>query len=66
MKHATRLTFFVVTLIAFLHLLRLVVGINVTVGAARVPVWFSVVAMLFFSGLAIGLWREHLGRPPAA
>ena len=66
MKPATRLTFIVVTLIALLHLFRLIVGVNVTVGAALIPASFSVVAMLFFTGLAIGLWREHSGRPPAA
>jgi hypothetical protein len=66
MKPATRLTFIVVTLIALLHLLRLIVGVNVTVGAALIPAWFSVVAMLFFTALGIGLWREHSGRPPAA
>jgi hypothetical protein len=66
MKPATGLTFIVVTLIALLHLLRLIVGVNVIVGGAVLPLWPSVVAALFFGGLAVGLWREHVTRAPAA
>jgi hypothetical protein len=66
MKPATRLTFIVVTLIALLHVLRLIVGVTVVVGGAVLPLWPSVVAALFFGALAAGLWREHATRTPAA
>jgi len=65
MKPATLLTFIVVTVIALLHLLRIIVGIDVTVGGAVVPLWLSVVATLFFGSLAGGLWREHITGQPA-
>ena len=66
MKSATLLTFVVVTLIALLHVLRLILRIQVTVGGAVLPVWASILAALFFGGLALGLWREHAApRSPA-
>lgn len=67
MRPATLITFLVVTLIALLHLLRLMVGVEVTVSGAVVPSWASLPAALFFAGLAAGLWREHKPpTPPAA
>jgi hypothetical protein len=66
MKTATRLTFVVVTLIALLHLLRLLLRVHVTVGDAVVPVWASIPAAVFFGGLAWGLWREHAAPRSAA
>jgi hypothetical protein len=65
MKPATLPTFVVVNVIVLLHVLRLILRIDVTMGGAAVPSWFSVVATLFFATLAAGLWREHLPRPPA-
>lgn len=65
MKPATGIAFIVVTLVALLHLLRLVMGVDVTVGGAVVPLWLSVVGALFFGGLAAGLWREHGVRSPS-
>ncbi len=60
MKPATRLSFVVLIVIAFFHLLRLILGVEVTVAGAVVPIWISVAPALFFAGLAWGLWREHL------
>jgi hypothetical protein len=64
MKPATRITFFVLSLISLLHLLRLVFRTAVTVGGAVVPVWFSIVGLVFFGALASALWREQAA-PPA-
>lgn len=65
MKPATMLTFIVLDLIAAAHLVRLMVGLDVRVGGTVVPVWFSALALVFFTGLAVGLWREHVARRPA-
>jgi uncharacterized protein YhhL (DUF1145 family) len=65
MQPATLLTFVVLILIALLHLLRLILGVEVTVSGALVPIWLSVAPTLFFGVLALGLWRDHVTpRPP--
>jgi hypothetical protein len=64
MKPATMLTQVIVTLIAVLHLARLIVGTAVTVNGLEVPVWGSAIGAVFFGVLAVGLWREH--HPPRA
>ncbi len=66
MKATTLVTNLVLALIAVLHVLRLVLQVQVTVGGASVPMWASVLAAVFFGALAIGLWRDHMLRPPAA
>lgn len=66
MKPATLLTLVVMTLIALLHVLRFILGVEVTVGGAVVPTWASLPAILFFGSLAVGLWREHRAPRPAA
>lgn len=66
MKPTTMLTFIVLDLIAAAHLVRLIVGLDVRVGGTVVPVWFSALGLVFFAGLAVGLWREHVARLPAA
>ncbi|HLQ24896.1 MAG TPA: hypothetical protein VK138_03340 [Acidiferrobacterales bacterium] len=45
-------------LLAFLHLLRLFLGWEVTVNGIIVPMWVSVVGFLIVAGLAVALWRE--------
>jgi hypothetical protein len=62
MKTATLLTFVVVTLIALVHVLRLILRVEVTVAGTVVPEWASILAALFFGSLAWGLWREHAAR----
>jgi hypothetical protein len=59
MKPATVVTLVVLTLIALLHVIRLVAGVPVTVGSLVVPVWGSLPAAVLFGALAVGLWREH-------
>jgi len=65
MKPATLLTSVVMTLIAVLHLVRFLLGVEVIVAGAAVPVWVSVPATLLFGGLALGLWRERTAPPRA-
>ncbi|MBI1983271.1 MAG: hypothetical protein HYS61_03640 [Acidobacteria bacterium] len=66
MKPATVVTTIFLVLVAILHVLRLVFGVEVTVGGAVVPKWPSVLAILVPSALALGLWREHRSRQPVA
>ncbi len=45
-------------LVALAHLLRLVIGVEVTAGGVTIPLWLSAVACVFTGGLAVLLWRE--------
>ena len=44
--------------IAFGHLLRLLLGWAFIVGALEVPMWPSVLVVLVFGGLSLLLWKE--------
>ena len=63
MKPATLAATIISTLIAIVHLVRLVLHVPVTVGTTSVPMAVSVVGVLLFGAIAIGLWREHRGTP---
>ena len=58
MKPATMITVLFLAMVAAAHLLRLVLGVEVTVGGTLVPLWVSVIACVVPAGLAVGLWRE--------
>jgi hypothetical protein len=45
-------------LIAFLHLLRLFLGWEVTVNGMVIPKWASGPGLVITAGLALMLWRE--------
>jgi hypothetical protein len=63
MKPATLGTFILLDLIATIHVVRLLLRVEVTVGDTMIPMWASVVGLIIAGGLAIGLWREHAPRP---
>lgn len=46
------------SVVAVLHLLRLVLQVEVTAGSAVVPMWVSVFGVLGPGLLALWLWRE--------
>jgi hypothetical protein len=48
----------VFSLIAFMHLLRLVFVWEVIINRMIVPVWLSLLGFMISSGLALMLWRE--------
>ena len=48
------------TLVAAMHLIRLVLGWSVQLGMTSVPLWVSVLAMLISAGVA--LWGLSLAR----
>ena len=58
MKPFTRITVAFLSLIALLQLLRFILGWEVTLNGAIVPVWASGVAFVIVGGLAVMLWRE--------
>ena len=58
MKPVTAAAVFVFTIVAVVHLLRLVAGWKVTVSGFIVPVWWSAPGFIIAAGLAFMLWRE--------
>ncbi|MBA4378817.1 MAG: hypothetical protein C0395_09250 [Gemmatimonas sp.] len=59
MKPAVVVSAVFLMLVAFLHLLRLVFAVGITVGGTAVPMWASVLACVVPGGLAVWLWRSR-------
>ncbi len=59
MKTFTVVSIVVFSLIAILQLLRFVLGWEVSVNGATIPVWASGIAFIVSGGLAVMLWREN-------
>ena len=57
-KPFTFIAVLVFALIAIVHVLRLVFGWEVTLNAAVVPMWVSVIGLLIAGALAVALWWE--------
>jgi len=64
MKPAVTVAVVFLSLVAILHLLRLVFAVAITVDGTPVPMWASVPAFLGPGGLAVWLWLSR--RPPPA
>jgi hypothetical protein len=58
MKPFTTVGSIVFSIVAFVHLLRLFFGWEVTINGSIVPLWISVPGFLVAAGLALMLWRE--------
>ncbi len=58
MKPFTAISVFLLALIAVGHLLRVLAGWELVIGATIMPMWLSVPVFLVFGGVAIMLWRE--------
>jgi len=58
MKPFTTIAIVVFSLIAFIHLLRLFFGWEVTINGLILPIWMSVPGFLIASGLAFMIWQE--------
>jgi Bacterial PH domain len=58
MKPFTAATVAILTIIAVVHLLRLVAGWEVTVSGFIIPVWWSAPGFIVAAGLAFMLWHE--------
>jgi len=59
MKPFTTIAIALLGLIAFMHILRLVLGWEVTVNTAIIPMWVSVLGLVIAGGLAWLLWLEN-------
>ena len=59
MKPATTTTMFLLVIVAAGHLVRLLLGVPVTIGGAPVPMWVSIIGTVVPAALAFGLRREH-------
>jgi hypothetical protein len=59
LKPFTTITIAFLALISILQLLRVIIGWEVTLNGAVVPVWLSGIAFLVAGGLAVMVWREH-------
>jgi hypothetical protein len=64
MKPATLLAALVFSLVSIAHLARLILGTEVLVGGAVIPMWVSVIGLFVTGGLAVALWREAQSGSP--
>jgi hypothetical protein len=58
MKPFTTIAVAVFTLVAVVHLLRLLAGWQVIVAGFVIPVWWSAFGLVVAGGLALMIWRE--------
>jgi hypothetical protein len=58
MKPATTLGVFFLALIAFGHLLRVLLGWGLVIGDAVIPMWPSVLVILVFGAVSVMICRE--------
>ncbi len=58
MKPATTLGVFFLALIAFGHLLRVLIGWNLIIADTVVPMWPSVLVIVVFGALSVMICRE--------
>ncbi len=59
MKHIyTTITVILFALLSLMHLLRLVLGWDLSIGGTLIPMWASALGVLIPGGLALMLWRE--------
>lgn len=64
MKPFTTLAIAVFTIVAVLHFVRILMGWEVVIEGAVVPMWVSYIGLLIAGGLAFLLWRESRpGKP---
>jgi hypothetical protein len=59
MKPFTNIAIVIFALIAIIHLVRLILGWEVTVNAVIIPMWVSVLGLIVAVGLASMLWLEN-------
>ena len=58
MKPATTLGVFLLALIAFGHLLRVLLGFGLVIGDTVIPMWPSVMVILVFGAVSVMICRE--------
>ena len=58
MKPFTTLAIVIFTIVAMVHLLRILMGWEVLIQGTVVPMWASYLGLVIAGGLAFMLWRE--------
>ena len=61
MKPAALVTTLLLSVVAALHLLRLLFQVPLAVAGTAIPMWASVLGVLGPGTLAVWLWREQRG-----
>ncbi len=61
MKPATLVATLFLSVVAALHLLRLLFQVQFTVASTTIPMWASALGVLGPGALAVWLWREQRG-----
>ena len=61
MKPAAFVAVLFLSVVALLHVLRLIFQAQITVGSAEIPMWASVCAVIGPGALAVWLWKEQRG-----
>lgn len=59
MKPAVLVTLVFLSIVALLHLFRLLFGVGITVDGVVIPMWASIFACLGPAALAVWLWLEE-------
>ena len=58
MKPFTTIAIVIFSLMAALHMLRLIFGWEAVINGLVIPIWVSLVGIIIAGGLAVMLWRE--------
>lgn len=58
MKPFTTIAVAIFTIVAVVHLLRIVFGWEVVIQGTVIPMWASYLGLIIAGGLAVMLWRE--------
>jgi len=61
MKSAALMAVLFLSVVALLHVLRLIFQLQITVGSTEIPMWASVLAVIGPGALAVWLWKEERG-----
>jgi hypothetical protein len=59
MKPAVSVVTLFLSIVAVLHLLRLVFQLPITIGSTEIPMWASVIAAIGTGFLAVWIWRSQ-------
>ncbi len=59
MKTFTGIAIGVFSVVAVLHLLRIIFGWEVTLNGTVIPLYANAIGFVIAGGLAVGLWREN-------
>lgn len=58
MKPGSAAAMILLALISALHLVRVALGIPITVGTTAIPAWASLAATVITGAISVRLWRE--------